>query len=61
MRFDNFIVANGYSRLEYDPYVYFRPFNDDSLELLKLYINDMLIVAKRKSDILQLKSQTFFN
>lgn len=56
MKFDNFMVAHGYSRSEYDPCVYFRSLDDGSLVLLTLYVDDMLIAAKRKSNMLQLKN-----
>ena len=50
------MVVHGYSRSEYDPCVYFRLLDDGSLVLLTLYVDDMLIAAKRKSDILQFKN-----
>lgn len=54
-RFDVFMTTHGYSRCEYDPCVYYRKLEDDSLLLLTLYVDDMLIAAKHPKDILQLK------
>ncbi|KAL9257688.1 Retrovirus-related Pol polyprotein from transposon TNT 1-94-like protein [Drosera capensis] len=54
-RFDGFMVTRGYSRSEYDPDVYYRFCGDGYVLLLKLYVDDILIAAKSKKGILQLK------
>ncbi|KAK3002993.1 hypothetical protein RJ639_019265 [Escallonia herrerae] len=49
------MVTHGYSRCEYDCFVYYRVLDDSSLLLLTLYVDDMLIAVKSKSHILHLK------
>ena len=41
---------------EYDYCVYFRVLADGSYIFLALYVNDMLVVAKSKQEIVKLKS-----
>ena len=41
---------------EYDCYVYFRVLADSSYIFLALYVDDMLVVAKSKQEIVKLKS-----
>ncbi|KAL5768311.1 hypothetical protein ACOSQ2_015094 [Xanthoceras sorbifolium] len=56
-RFDSFMIGNGYSRSNYDSCVYFRKTDDGSFVYLLLYVDDMLIAAKKLSDIDKLKKQ----
>jgi hypothetical protein len=56
-RFDSFMVNIGYSRSEYDNCVYFRKLSDSCFIYLLLYVDDMLIAAKDKSEIHKLKVQ----
>ena len=41
---------------EYDCYVYFRVLANSSYIFLALYVDDMLVVAKSKQEIVKLKS-----
>lgn len=55
-RFDSFMVTRGYKRCEYDCCVYFKIVDDGSLVLLTLYVDDMLVAAKSKQKIKELKN-----
>ena len=54
--FDSFRVTHGYMCYEYDCCVYFRALVDGSYIFLTLYIDDMLVAAKSKQEIVKLKS-----
>jgi hypothetical protein len=54
-KFDSFMVANGFKRSLYDSCVYIK-FVDGSPIYLMLYVDDMLIAAKSKIDIANLKA-----
>ena len=55
-QFDSFMVTHGYMRCEYDCCVYFRILADGSYIFLALYVDDMLVAAKSKQEIVKLKS-----
>jgi hypothetical protein len=55
-KFDSFMIANGFKRSLYDSYVYIK-FVDGSPIYLLLYVDDILIAAKSKIDIANLKAQ----
>jgi hypothetical protein len=55
--FDSFILANGYSRGNYDHCIYLKRFLNGSFGYLLLYIDDMLIASHDKSLIDELKAQ----
>jgi hypothetical protein len=55
-KFDSFMIVNGFKRSLYDSRVYIK-FVDASPIYLLLYVDDMLIAAKSKIDIANLKSQ----
>jgi hypothetical protein len=50
------MIANGFKRSLYDSCVYIK-FVDESPIYLLLYVDDMLIAAKSKIDIVNLKAQ----
>ncbi|GJV40323.1 retrotransposon protein, putative, ty1-copia subclass [Tanacetum coccineum] len=50
-RFDVYMVSNGFSRINYDSCVYFKEFALGMYIYLRLYVNDMLIACKSKSEI----------
>ncbi|KAL0793897.1 hypothetical protein Bca101_065274 [Brassica carinata] len=54
-RFDEFIVKNGYTRSEYDICVYFREFEENEYIYLLLYVDDILIASKSKTQVAGLK------
>ena len=56
--FDSFMVTHGYKWFvcEYDCCVYFRVLADGSYIFLALYVDDMLVAAKGKQEIVKLKS-----
>lgn len=54
-RFDSYMIELGYNRSEYDCCVYHNKLGDGSFIYLVRYVDDMLIVAKAKSDIQMLK------
>ena len=58
-RFDDFMLAQGFKRSIFDPCVYLKKANNSifSYVLLVLYVDDMLIAAKDRSDIIDLKSK----
>ncbi|WVZ92733.1 hypothetical protein U9M48_038777 [Paspalum notatum var. saurae] len=55
-KFDSSMIANGFKRSQYDSCVYIK-FVDGSPIYLLLYVDDMLIAAKSKVDIANLKAQ----
>ena len=55
-QFDSFMVTHGYMRCEYDCSVYFRALANGSYIFLALYVDDMLVAAKSKQEIMKLKS-----
>ena len=54
--FDSLMVTHRYMCCEYDYCVYFRVLADGSYIFLALYVNDMLVAAKSKQEIVKLKS-----
>ena len=54
-RFDSYMVKLGYTRSSYDCCVYYNRLKDDLFIYLVLYVDDMLIAAKKKYDIQKLK------
>src|SRR5438132_519777 len=50
------MLSRGFKRSNYDSYVYLKIVNDSVIYLL-LYVDDMLIVAKDKSEIAKLNAQ----
>jgi len=55
-RFDTFMLSHGFKRSDYDSCVYLKIVNGSAIYLL-LYVDDMLIAAKDKSEIAKLKAQ----
>ena len=55
-RFDSFMLSHDIKRSDYDSCVYLKTVNGSAIYLL-LYIDDMLIAAKDKSEIAKLKAQ----
>jgi hypothetical protein len=55
-RFDSFMISHGFKRSDYDSCVYLKTVNGSTIYLL-LYVDDMLIAAKDKSEIAKLKAQ----
>ena len=54
-RFDSFMIEIGYNRSPYDCCVYHNKLKNGSYIYLVLYVDDMLIASKDKSDIQKLK------
>jgi hypothetical protein len=54
-RFDSFMISHDFKRSDYDSCVYLKIVNDSTIYLL-LYVDDMLIAAKDKSEIAKLKA-----
>ncbi|GJS53994.1 retrotransposon protein, putative, ty1-copia subclass [Tanacetum coccineum] len=50
-RFDVYMISNGFSRSSYDSCVYFKEFTPGMYIYLLLYVDDMLIAYKSKSEI----------
>ncbi|GJT14077.1 retrotransposon protein, putative, ty1-copia subclass [Tanacetum coccineum] len=50
-RFDVYMISNGFSRSNYDSCVYFKEFAPSMYIYLLLYVDDMLIACKSKSEI----------
>ena len=50
------MVTHGYMCYEYDYCIYFRVLADSSYIFLALYVDDMLVAAKSKQEIVKLKS-----
>ncbi|KAH9669014.1 hypothetical protein KPL70_021617 [Citrus sinensis] len=55
-RFDDFMVSKGYHRSRYDSCVYFGGSDQGGVAYLLLYVDDMLIASKDKSEIERLKN-----
>ena len=55
-RFDSFMLSHGFKWSDYDSCVYLKIVNGSAIYFL-LYVDDMLIVAKDKSEISKLKAQ----
>src|ERR1044071_4301373 len=55
-RFDSYMKQLGYNRSPYDCCVYYNEVQGGSRIYLVLYVDDMLIAAKSKSDIQKLKA-----
>lgn len=55
-RFNTFMKNSGYQRSNYDSCIYFQKLEDGSYIYLLLYVDDMLIAAKKKEKIQELKS-----
>ena len=49
-RFDSFMISHNFNRCTYDSCVYFRSCDDDLFVYLLLYVDDMLIAAKKRGD-----------
>ena len=56
LKFDRFMVSNGYSRLHADHYCYFKYF-ENSYIILLLYIDDILVVGSSMKKTVNLKAQ----
>jgi len=56
-RFDKFMIEHGYTRSQFDNYVYFRKLFNGSFIYLLLYVDDVLITLKSKVEIDKLKAQ----
>lgn len=56
LRFDSFIVSNGYKRSSYDSCVYYNRTESGQFIYLLLYVDDMLIASADLSEINKLKS-----
>lgn len=54
-RFDSFMIKIGFTPCEHDCCVYVKRLDDDSYIYLLLYVDDMLIAAKRKVEINKIK------
>ncbi|GKB73282.1 retrotransposon protein, putative, ty1-copia subclass [Tanacetum coccineum] len=50
-RFDVYMISNGFSRNSYDSCVYFKEFAPGMYIYLLLYVDDMLVACKSKSEI----------
>ena len=59
IRFDEFMKTLGYSRSVHDPCVYMKKVSNATFGyiILVLYVDDMLILAKERSDIEKCKKQ----
>jgi len=57
LKFDEFMISHGYQRSEYDWCVYFKDLKISGFIYLLLYVDDMLLVCKEKSDLNRLKAQ----
>lgn len=55
LRFHKFMIKQNYKRSEYDPCVYIKGSSYKDMIYLLLYVDDMLIASKSKSDIKDLK------
>ncbi|CAM8944063.1 unnamed protein product [Rhodiola kirilowii] len=54
-KFENFMIDQGYTKLNSDHCVFTRKFTDDDLIILLIYFVDMLIVGQDKKKIITLK------
>ncbi|GKD94215.1 retrotransposon protein, putative, ty1-copia subclass, partial [Tanacetum coccineum] len=55
-RFDEYMLSNGFKRISYDKYVYYRSYAPGEYIYLLLYVDDMLIACKSKAGIGSTKS-----
>ena len=51
-RFDSFMLSHGFKKSEYDSYVYIKIVDGSPIYLL-LYVDDMLIAAKSRKEIVE--------
>ena len=58
LKFDNFMMRNGYTRIAMDHCCYFKQF-DSSYIILLLYVDDMLTAGSNMAEINKLKRQIF--
>ena len=56
-RFDIFMLSQGFGRSKQDSCFYFSKLEDKTFIYLLIYVNDMLIACKNKSEILKLKQK----
>ncbi|GKA14491.1 retrotransposon protein, putative, ty1-copia subclass [Tanacetum coccineum] len=56
MRFDEYMLSNGFKRSSYDTYIYYRSYAPGEYIYLLLYVDDMLIACKSKAEIGSTKS-----
>ncbi|KAG7597916.1 Reverse transcriptase RNA-dependent DNA polymerase [Arabidopsis suecica] len=56
-KFDTYMSEIGFLRSEYDSCAYMKKLADGSMVYLLLYVDDMLVAAKNKEDISQLKRE----
>lgn len=54
LKFDNFMLENGYRKCHADHYYYHKTFDDEYI-ILFLYVNDMLVVGLSIHEINNLK------
>ena len=57
--FDSFIRGKRYTRIHYDPCVYYNKLSSGEYIYLLLYVDDMLIASKSRSAIDKLKKDLF--
>jgi hypothetical protein len=57
LKFDRFMIEQGYSRWHFDPCVYFKRLENGSYIILLLYVDDMLVVGSNMQDINVLKKK----
>ena len=55
-KFDSFMLSDGFKRSDYDRCVYLKTINGSAIYLL-IYVDDMLIAVKDKSEIAKFKAQ----
>jgi ATP-binding cassette subfamily B (MDR/TAP) protein 1 len=55
-RFDSFMLSHDFKRSDYNSCVFFKTVGGSAIYLL-FYVDDMLIAAKDKSEIVKLKAQ----
>ena len=55
LKFDRFIIEQGYSRCHSDHCVYFKRLDDGSYIILLLYVGDMLVAGSNMQEINMLK------
>ena len=55
-KFDSFMLSDGFKRSDYDRCVYLKTVNGSAIYLL-IYVDDMLIAVKDKSEIAKFKAQ----
>jgi hypothetical protein len=57
LKFDRFMIEQGYSRCHYDHCVYFIRIENGSYIILLLYVDDMLVAESNMKDINMLKKK----